>query len=94
MFARVALFEGGDPESLRAAAKEINESDGPPPNIPAVGISMLVDPASGKSLTIVLFKTEEDRAKGDAALNEMTPTSDAGNRASVDFYEVSVDRRL
>jgi hypothetical protein len=94
MFARVTVFEGGDAEALRGAAKEINESDGPPPNIPAKGITMLTDPATGKSLTITFFETEEDRDKGHAALNEMSPTGNAGERASVDFYEVAVDRRL
>ena len=94
MFARVTVFEGGDAEAVRGAAKEINESDSPPPNIPAKGITMLMDPESGRSLTVVFFETEEDRDKGDAALNEMSPTADGGKRTSKDFYEVLVDRRV
>jgi hypothetical protein len=70
MFARVTVFEGGDVSAVRGAADEIKSSDAPPPEIPAKGITMLVDPESGKTLTVVLFETEEDRAKGDA-----TPTS-------------------
>jgi hypothetical protein len=94
MFARVTVFEGGDVSAVRGAADEIKSSDAPPPEIPAKGITMLVDPESGKTLTVVLFETEEDRAKGDAALNERSPTGNSGDRTSVGFYEVLVDRRL
>jgi hypothetical protein len=97
MYARVARFEGGEVEALRRSAKEVNEmaAEGPPPGVPAVGYLMLIDPESGRSLGIGLFETEEDLRKGDAALNEMSPSGpDVGTRTSVEIYEVGADLRM
>jgi hypothetical protein len=97
MYARVARFEGGDAEALRRSAVDANQTatQGPPPGVPAVGYLMLIDPDSGRSLGIVLFETEEDLRKGDAALNEMNPSgSDVGTRSSVEIYEVGADLRI
>jgi hypothetical protein len=98
MYARVARFEGGDAEALRRSAKEVNEmaaNEGPPPGVPAVGYLMLIDPESGRSLGIGLFETQEDLRKGDAALNEMSPSgADVGTRTSVEIYEVGADLRI
>ena len=56
---------------------------------------MLIDPDSGKSMSIVLFETEEDLQTGDAALNEMNPGSDdVGTRTTVEMYEVGADLRV
>jgi hypothetical protein len=42
-----------------------------------------------------LFETEEDLRKGDAALNEMSPSGpDVGTRTSVEIYEVGADLRM
>jgi hypothetical protein len=98
MYARVARFEGGEAEALRRVAKEVNDmaaSEGPPPGVPAVGYLMLIDPDSGRSLGIGLFETEEDLRKGDAALNDMSPSGpDVGKRSTVEIYEVGADLRM
>jgi hypothetical protein len=97
MYARVARFEGGEGEALRRSAAEVNElaKEGPPPGVPAVGFTMLIDPASGRSLSISLFETEEDLRTGDEALGAMTPSGgDVGHRTSVESYEVGVEIRL
>jgi hypothetical protein len=97
MYARVARFEGGEGEALRRAAREVNEqaASGPPPGVPAKGFTMLIDPDSGRSVSISLFETEEDLRQGDAALNDMSPSGgDVGSRASVETYEVGIDIRL
>ncbi len=95
MYARVARWEGSSPEELEAIAKQINESDGPPPGVPGKGITLLVDEDSGTSLTIALFETQEDLETGDAALNDMSPPGEAqGRRVSVEKYEVAADKRL
>jgi len=95
MYARVASFEGGEPEALRRAAKEVNEiaaGEGPRPGVTAVGYLMLIDPQSGRSLGIGLFETEEDLCTGDVTLNEMSPSGpDVGTRSSVDIYEAGAD---
>ena len=97
MYARVARWEGGDAEAVRRDAAEMNERapEGPPPGVPAVGFTLLIDPEAGTSLAIALFETEEDLRKGDAALDAMDPGSeDSGRRTSVERYEVAVDLRL
>jgi hypothetical protein len=98
MYARVARFEGGEAEALRRVAKEVNDmaaSEGRPPGVPAVGYLMLIDPNSGRSLGVGLFETEEDLRKGDAALNDMSPSGpDVGTRSTVEIYEVGADLRM
>lgn len=94
MYARVARFEGARADGIRAVTDEINSAAEPPEGLPSVGILMLADPDNGRTLTISLFETEEDRRKGDETLNAMTPTGGGlGRRTSVEFYDVAVDRR-
>ncbi len=97
MLARVAKWEGGDADAIRAASEDIasRAQTGPPQGVPAVGFTLLVDPDGGRAIAISLFKTEDDLSAGDAVLNEMTPPGEGmGERASVDVYEVAVDLRL
>ena len=96
MYARVARFEGGEPDAIRQIAQEIasRAESGPPEGVPAKGFLLLIDPDNSRSLGISLFETEDDLRKGDEALNAMTPERpDAGRRASVEAYEVAVDVR-
>lgn len=96
MYARVARWEGGEADALRQSAQDMREraGEGPPEGVPAKGFLMLIDPDGGRSLGIALFETEEDMRQGDAALNEMSPSSgQVGSRSSVEFYEVGVDLR-
>lgn len=94
MHARVATFEGGDPEHVRRTVAEINQrsGSGPPEGVPAVGLLVLHHPDEGKVLAISLFETEEDLRTGDATLNSMDPPvpGGMGQRASVEMYEVGV----
>jgi hypothetical protein len=96
MYARVARWEGADGEALRRTAQNIGSQSGPPPGVPANGFLMLIDPDSGRNLSIALFETQEDLDKGDATLNSMTPDDgeETGKRTSVEKYEVAVDIRL
>jgi hypothetical protein len=94
MYARVAKWEGADADALRASADEINANSGqgPPPGVPAKKFLMLIDPEGGKSLSIVLFDTEDDLKQGDETLNGMNPQrTDTGKRVSVETYEVGAD---
>ena len=94
MHARVATFEGGDPDQVREAVGEIKQraESGPPEGVPAVGFLMLHSAKDGKVLAIGLFETEEDLRKGDSTLNSMDPPVPGamGRRASVEMYEVGV----
>jgi hypothetical protein len=96
MYARVTTWEGVQPEAMRQMAEMVETSDGPPPGVPSVGITVLFDPDSNRSIVIGLFETEEDLKKGDETLNSMTPPSGEamGRKSSTDFYEVASERRL
>ena len=92
--ARVATWEGGDPEQTRASIDQIKEraAAGPPEGVPAAGFLMLISPDGNKVLAISLFETEEDLKQGDATLNSMSPPiqDGMGKRTSVEMYEVPV----
>lgn len=97
MFARVAKWEGGDPEALRRSAAEIaSQADqGPPEGVPATSFTLLIDPDAGRSIAIVMFATEEDRRIGHETLNAMNPPDDGmGKRGEVEFYEVAAQSTM
>jgi hypothetical protein len=98
MHARVATFEGGEPEKVRQMAEEIDRqsASGPPEGVPAVGLLLLHQADEGKVLAISLFETEEDLREGDATLSAMDPpvAGGLGRRASVEMFEVAVKRDL
>lgn len=94
MYARVARWEGAEAEALEQTAAEIrSQSDaGPPEGVPAKKFLLLNDTASGRSIAITLFETEEGYAEGDATLNSMSPPgAGMGQRVAVEKYEVAVD---
>lgn len=97
MYARVARWEGAEGDALRRTGEEIaaRAPSGPPEGVPAQGLLMLIDPDSGRSLAISLFETIDDLRQGDQTLNAMSPPGgdDAGQRTSVEVYEVAVDLR-
>jgi hypothetical protein len=97
MYARVAKWEGGEPEALRRSGQETKDraASGPPEGVPAKGFIMLIDPESGRSLAVTLFETEDDLRQGDRTLNTMNRgADDVGSRTSVETYEVAVDVRV
>ncbi len=94
MHARVATFDGGDPDDIREAVKRIEEQSqsGPPEGVPAVGFLLLHQADEGKVVAIGLFESEADLRQGDATLNSMDPPVPGalGQRSSVEMYEVGV----
>jgi hypothetical protein len=94
MHARVATFEGGDPEQVRQMVEEIRQraASGPPEGVPAVGLLLLHRADEGKVINVSLFETEEDLRQGDETLNSMDPPVPGalGQRTSVEVYEVGV----
>lgn len=88
MYARVVRFTGVDADHVNEVKKEIEDSDGPPPEIPAKGIRMMFDESQGTSVVVVFFETEEDMKKGNEALDAMDASETPGTRASVDICEV------
>lgn len=94
MHARVATFEGGDPDQVRQMVGEIKQrsESGPPEGVPAVGFLLMHQADQGKVLAISLFETEDDLKQGDATLNAMDPPVEGGmgQRGAVEMYEVGV----
>lgn len=95
MHARVSRWEGLDQDAIRRFAEMINSAEGPPEGVPSAGILVLSDTENGRNLVIGLFDTEEDLRTGDAALRAMDrPPDVTGDVASIEFYEVTADRRM
>jgi hypothetical protein len=97
MYARVARWEGAEGDALRRSGEDIaaRGQSGPPEGVPAVGLLMLIDPDSGRSLAISLFESMDELRQGDQTLNGMSPPGgeDTGQRTSVEVYEVAADLR-
>jgi len=94
MHARVATFEGAQPEQVRQLVDYIKTRapSGPPEGVPATGLLLLHRAEEGKVISVSLFETEDDLRRGDEALKAMDPPvpAGAGRRSSVEFYEVGV----
>ena len=96
MFARVAKWEGGDPDAIRRAAQQVESqaAAGPPEGVPAKAFLLLIDPDNARQIGVTLFETEEDLRKGDEVLNSMSPPEEGiGRRRAVEMYQVAVDVR-
>lgn len=97
MYARIASFEGDTDrieQSVEAVKAQLEANwESPPEGLEGAKETwMLVDRENGKGLGITLYETEEDRRRGDEALNAMSPSvpDEAGRRTDVSFYEVAV----
>ena len=86
--ARAVTFEGVDSQRMAELSKEI-ENDPRPDEIPAAEILMLHDEGADTALVVLFFENEDDYARGDAALNAMTPGDTPGRRTSVTKYTVA-----
>ena len=96
MFARVARWQGGDPDAMRRAAEEVasQAASGPPEGVPAKAFLLLIDPDNTRQMGITLFESEDDLRQGDETLNSMNPPEEGiGRRGEVEMYEVAVDWR-
>jgi hypothetical protein len=91
MYARVVRFTDVNPERIAEVAARIEESDGPPPEIPSTGLKMMVDEAQSTAVVTVFFATAEDMRKGGEALDAMDTGETPGTRASVDLCEVKLE---
>ena len=89
MYARLATFEG-DPAKLDAAVAGVRKQVGGdlPLGLENATFLMLIDRATGKGHGLTLFATEDDRRRGDEALNAMP--GGGGTRLSVEFFDVPV----
>jgi len=90
MWARVARFEG-DPGDIDARVQRLRaalDSGDMPFDLGDAKFLLLADRESGGMLGVTLFATEEALRKGHEAMN--AGPGNAGDRASVEFYEVPI----
>jgi hypothetical protein len=91
VFVRVVRFTDVSPERIDQLNARIEESDGPPPDVPATGLQILVDKDQGTAVVLQFFDTAEDMATGAKTFAAMDPSETPGTRASVDMCEMKLD---
>jgi len=91
MYVRAVRFTDVSPERMEGVLARVRESEGPPPDVPATGLTMLFDEAQGTAVVLQYFETEEDMKAGAAAFAAMDASETPGTRASVDTCEVKVE---
>ena len=95
MYARIAFFEGGGPETMEAGRKVLEEKFLPEMKKLQgfAGHLQLADRENRKAASIILFDSEEALRAGDQHLNAMSPPKELGDtrRTSVETYEVAIN---
>jgi hypothetical protein len=91
VYARVVRFTDVSAERIKGLLARIEESDGPPPGVPATGLTMLYDEDQGTAVVLQHFATAEDMDAGAQAFSAMDPAETPGTRASVDMCEIKLE---
>lgn len=94
MYVRAVRFTAVSAERMQGLLARIEESDGPPPGVPATGLKILFDEAQGTAVVLQHFESAEDMEAGDKAFSAMDASETPGTRASVDMCEVKLKRTL
>ena len=94
MFVRVVRFTDVTAEKVDGLLARIEESDGPPADVPATGLQMFFDQDQGTAVVLQLFDTAADMRAGDQAFSAMDPSETPGTRASVDMCELKLERHM
>jgi hypothetical protein len=89
----VVRFTDVDSERAAALLKRIEESDGPPPGIPATGLQILMDEKQGSAVVLQMFESAEDMAAAEEAFDAMDASETPGTRVSIDRCEVKLEVR-
>jgi hypothetical protein len=93
MHVRVVRFTNVDAGRLEGLLARINESDGPPPGVPSMGITILADAAQGTAVVLQYFETAEEMEAGAKVMEAMDASETPGTRASVDMSEQKIERK-
>jgi hypothetical protein len=94
MYVRVVRFTDVSAERMQELLARIEESDGPPPGVPATGLKILFDGAQGTAVVLQYFESAEDMEAGGQVFSAMDSSETPGTRASVDMCEVKLERTL
>lgn len=92
MYVRVVRFTDATPQRIEQLVSRIEESDGPPPDIPATGIQLLFDESQGSAVVLQFFDGVDDMRKGDEVFRAMDAAETPGTRASIDMCELKLER--
>jgi hypothetical protein len=91
MYVRVVRFTGVNAERMEGLLARVKESEGPPPGVPATGVTMLFDERAGTAVVLQRFATAEDMSTGAKAFGAMDASETPGVRASVDMCELKFE---
>ena len=94
MYVRVVRFTDVSAERMQELLARIEESDGPPPGVPAKGLKILLDGSQNTAVVLQYFESPEDMETGAQVFSAMDPSETPGVRASVDMCEVKLERTL
>jgi hypothetical protein len=91
MYVRAVRFTDVSAERMQQLLARIEESDGPPPGVPATGLKVLFDEGQGTAVVLQQFESAEDMEAGAKVFEAMDASDTPGTRDSVDMCEVKVD---
>jgi hypothetical protein len=91
MYVRTVRFSDVNAERMEGLLARIKESDGPPPGVPATGLTILFDEGQSTAVVLQHFATAEDMKAGDKVFGAMDAGDTPGVRASVDMCEVKLE---
>jgi len=94
MYVRAVRFTDVSAERMQGLLARIEESDGPPPGVPATGLKVLFDSAQETAVVLQYFESGEDMEAGAQVFSAMDPSETPGTRASVDMCELQLERTL
>ena len=94
MYARAVRFTEVSAERMQELLARIEESDGPPPGVPATGLKIFFDEAQATAVVLQHFESAEEMEAGDKVFSAMDSSETPGTRASVDMCEVKLERTL
>jgi len=90
-YVRVVRFSGVDSERVAALKERVDQNEGPPEGVPAVGLRVLLDEEQGTAVVLQTFDSMDDLKAGEEVLSAMDPGETPGTRESVDRCEVMID---
>ncbi len=94
MYVRAVRFTDVSAERMQGLLARIEESDGPPPGVPATGLKVLFDSAQETAVVLQYFESAEDMEAGAQVFSAMDTSETPGTRASVDMCELKLERTL
>jgi hypothetical protein len=92
MYVRAVRFTDVSPERIKELIERIEDSDGPPPDVPAMALELLFDENQGTAVVLQRFSSLEDMQSGARVFEAMDASETPGARVSVDMCESKLER--